>query len=82
MQISVRLSSDLARAVGRPRVDVIVAEPATIADLITALIAAYPQQERAFTGAVAMVGGRHAGPDQPLESDRDVALLTPIAGGR
>ena len=81
MQINVRLSGDLARAVGRPRVIVTVAEPATVRDLIAALVVAHPQDEAAFTGAVAMVGGRHVGPNQPLEPNRDVALLTPIAGG-
>jgi len=81
MQISVRLSGDLARAVGRPRVNVTIAEPATAADLIAALVAAHPQEESALTRAVVMVGGRHAGPNQPLESNRNMALLTPIAGG-
>lgn len=81
MQISVRLSGDIARAVGRPRIVVTLAEPATVADLIAALVAVHPQNEAALTRAVVMVGGRHVGSNQLLESNRDVALLTPIAGG-
>lgn len=81
MQINVRLSSDLSRALGQPRVNVTVAESATVADLIAALIASHPQDEDALSRAVVMAGGRHLGPNQRLEHHRDVALLTPIAGG-
>ena len=81
MQVNVRLSSDLSRALGQPRVSATVAESATVADLIAALIASHPQDEAAISRAVVMVGGRHLGPNQHLESNRDVALLTPIAGG-
>ena len=82
MQISVRLSGDLARTMGRPRVTVTVAEPATAADLIAALVAAYPQEEPALTRAIVVVDGRHVGPNHSLASNQNVALLTPIAGGR
>ncbi len=81
MQINVRLSGDLARTMGRPRVTVTVAEPAIVADLVAALVVAYPQEEPALTRAIVVVDGRHTGPNHPLESNRNVALLTPIAGG-
>jgi len=67
---------------GRSRVTVTVVEPATAADLIAALVAAYPQDEPAINRAIVVVDGRHAGPNHSLASNRNVALLTPIAGGR
>ena len=42
MQVSVRLSAALAQITGLPRVQVTVSEPATVANVIHALLEQYP----------------------------------------
>lgn len=81
MEFTVRLSGDLGRAVGTPRLQVSLAEGATVADLVATLTDRHPELQQQLHAAVPMLGGVHATPQTPLTPGREVALLTPIAGG-
>ena len=81
MDVTVRLSGDLGREIGLPRVTVAVVETATVADVTGALAARYPHLAQQLAAAIPMVGSTHATPDTPLVQERTMALLTPVAGG-
>ena len=81
MQVSVRLSAALAQITGLPRVQVTVSEPATVANVIHALLEQYPALAPRLKHAVPIVGGNHASPDDPLVAGQEVAFLMPVAGG-
>ena len=81
MELTIRLSGDLGRLVGVPRVTVTLDDDATVADVLDSLVARHPQLARELRAAVPVVGGVHASPGTPLSGQREIALLTPVAGG-
>jgi molybdopterin converting factor small subunit len=82
MQVTVRLSHDLARMAGMARVSVTLDKGATIADLVAALGTRFPALTQRLSAAVPVVDGRHRGDQHALESGQEIALLTPASGGR
>lgn len=81
MQISVRLNAVLAQIAGAPRLQVTVGEGATVADVLQALVAAYPALGTRLERAVPVVGGSHARLTDKVAAEQEVAFLMPVAGG-
>lgn len=81
MDVTVRLSGDLGRAVGMPRLVLSLHDGATVADAVATLAGQYPQLAQPLAAAVPVLGGVHATPATPLTPGRELALLTPVAGG-
>lgn len=81
MQINVRLGPGLAQYASSPRLQVAVAENATVGDIVAHLNNRYPALEQPLTRAIAVVSGRHATLAEPLQNGQEVSLLLPIAGG-
>lgn len=81
MEIMVRLSQDLARATGRPRLTVTLDDSATVADLLALLRTQFPAYATYLSAAVPVVTGQHVSQETPLRAGQEVALLTPVSGG-
>jgi len=81
LSISVRLNGELVRLAGRARMNIQLADSATVADLIDSLSKQEPTLADHLARAVPVVGGRHATSDQALADGQEVALLMPVAGG-
>ncbi|MCC6169081.1 MAG: MoaD/ThiS family protein [Caldilineaceae bacterium] len=82
MEIRIRLSQDLARATGRPRFAVTLDDSATVADLLAHLQAQFPAYAGPLSAAVLVIHGQNVDKDTPLHAGQEVALLTPVSGGR
>lgn len=81
MQISVRLSAALAQVTGAPRVQVTVADGATVADVLQGLATTYPALTPRLRHAVPILGGKHATASDQVTADQELAFLMPVAGG-
>lgn len=81
MQVTVRLYAGLSQLAGWPRAAIDVPEPATVADVLRRLGELHPGLAPHLEGVVAVVGGRHAGPGDPVPPGEEVALVRPMAGG-
>ena len=81
MQVSIRLSAALAQITGLPRVQVDVADDATVATATAALIARYPGLAARLKHAVPILAGAHATAADRLAPGQELAFLMPIAGG-
>lgn len=81
MQVKVRLSGELARVTGAPRITLDLDDGATVRQLRRAVEARHPELGGALTSALSVIAGAHAPLDQPLRHGDEVALLLPAAGG-
>ena len=81
MKIQVRFSAGLTQLVGHPRLAVILAEDATVADLLHYLRTQHPALEQRIDMAIPMVSGRYVAQSERLLAGQEVALLLPVAGG-
>jgi molybdopterin converting factor small subunit len=81
MNVAVRLSSELARLAGAPRLTVELAQGATVDELRRAVEAAHPGLGGALGAALPLIRGNHVGPDHKLTAGEEIALLLPAAGG-
>ena len=81
MQVTIRLSGELANQVGRPRFRESIPSGATVGDLLDQLHREHPQASRLLDTAVPIIGGRHVTHSEPLADGQEVAFLLPIAGG-
>ncbi len=81
MNVRVRLGAGLTQLVGNSRLDVTLADDATVADLLLHLRAQYPALEQKLDPAIPMISGRHAAHTESLSAGQEVALLLPVAGG-
>ena len=81
MNVSVRLSGDLAQQVGTARLQVTLAENATVADLVAHLRQLHPLAVARIDIAVPIIAGQHVSPTTKLAAGQEVALLLPVAGG-
>jgi molybdopterin synthase sulfur carrier subunit len=82
MQVTVRLSGELAAQAGRPRFSLILAEGATVGELKELLYQEYPRISSLLDTAVPIIAGKHVTSSEPLANGLEVAFLLPIAGGR
>ena len=81
MEITVRFSPGLAQRAGSPRLNVTLADGATIAHLIDQLSREKPLLAEQLSASVAVVAGRHVNFAESLRSGQEVALLMPVSGG-
>ncbi len=81
MDVTVRLSSGLARFAGNSRVSVTLDQGATVAGLLDRLCLDYPLLSEKLSGTVAVVSGKTVDRSELLNPGEEVAILTPISGG-
>ncbi|GIV75757.1 MAG: hypothetical protein KatS3mg050_0151 [Litorilinea sp.] len=81
MDITVRLSAGLAQGIGQPRLQLTLAEAATMADLYAWLRDRYPDLAPQIDTAIPVIAGRHVPMTTPLTPNTEVALLLPVSGG-
>jgi molybdopterin converting factor small subunit len=81
MVINVRFSTGLAQHIGQPRLQVTLAEGATIADLRQHLNHYFEGLSQPLATAIPVLAGRHVTDNQQLHHGQEVSLLLPIAGG-
>lgn len=81
MNVNIRLSGDLAKEVGKARLQVTLAENSSVADLLEFLRKEYPTATARIDIAVPIIAGQHVSPSAKLAAGQEVALLLPVAGG-
>lgn len=81
MKINVRINGELARDLGTSRLQVGLAESATLADLLDQLRQQYPRSSPKFDNAIPFSAGQHLAPTASLADGQEIALLMPVAGG-
>ena len=81
LTVNVRFSAALAQTAGTPRLQMSLAEGATVGDLLDQLAVAQPHLAGRLSHLVVAVGGRHVGRDEPLQDGQEVVLVMPAAGG-
>ncbi len=81
LTLSVRLNGQLMTTIGAARLSLSLPAQATVADLLDALAAQYPDAAGLLRRAIAVIGAQHVTPAASLAGAAEVALLMPIAGG-
>lgn len=81
MQVNVRLSGELARIGGVPRLAIELVDGATVADARAALADRLPDLGDALGSALPIIRGTHVAADHRLGHGDELALLLPAAGG-
>ena len=81
MRIAVRLGSGLSRLAGGPRLEVELADGATVGDLLDRVAADRPVLVAGLPSVLTVVRGSQVAGDRVLEEGDEVALLIPVAGG-
>jgi molybdopterin converting factor small subunit len=81
LRVPVALFARYREAVGRGRVEVDVAEGATVEDVWTALAAAHPVLIRYRPHTLFAVGTDYVEPDRPVRAGEELACFPPVSGG-
>ena len=81
MKVPVALFARYREAVGRGRVEVDVAEGATVEDVWTALAAAHPALTRYRPHTLFAVGTDYVEAHRPVHAGEEVACFPPVSGG-
>jgi molybdopterin synthase catalytic subunit len=81
MRIRARLFASFRQAVQASTIDVELAEPATVGDLLERLGQQYPNLRPLLEGALVAVNLEYVGSDQRLSEQDEVALIPPVSGG-
>ncbi|HWC03476.1 MAG TPA: MoaD/ThiS family protein [Methylomirabilota bacterium] len=81
MRVPVALFARYREAVGRGRVEVEVAEGATVEDVWAALAVAHPVLTRYRPHTLFAVGTDYVEPDRPVRPGEEVACFPPVSGG-
>jgi molybdopterin converting factor small subunit len=81
VRIPVALFARYREAVGRGRVDVEVAEGATVEDVWIALAAAHPALTRYRPHTLFAIGTDYVKADHPVHAGEEVACFPPVSGG-
>ena len=81
MRIPVALFARYREAVGRGRVEVEVAEGATVEDVWTALATAHPALTRYRPHTLFAVGTDYVSPTHRVRAGEEVACFPPVSGG-
>ena len=82
MKVPVALFARYREAVGRARVEVDVADGATVDDVWAALVTAYPVLARYRPHTLFAVGNEYVSADQTIRPGEEVACFPPVSGGR
>jgi molybdopterin converting factor subunit 1 len=81
VRVPVALFARYREAVGRGRVEVEVAERATVEDVWAALVAAYPALTAYRPHTLFAVDTDYVEPDRPVRAGEEVACFPPVSGG-
>ncbi len=81
MRVTVKMFAAARDAVDAAEVTVEVSEPATIANLRSVLIAAYPQLKPLVELALFAIDARYANNEDLLSADQEIACIPPVSGG-
>jgi sulfur-carrier protein len=81
VRVPVALFARYREAVGRGRVEVEVADEATVEDVWTALAAAHPTLARYRPHTLFAIGTDYVEPDQRVRAGEEVACFPPVSGG-
>jgi molybdopterin synthase sulfur carrier subunit len=81
VRVPVALFARYREAVGRGRIEVEVAEGATVEDVWTALAAAHPTLTRYRPHTLFAVGTDYVEADHPVHAGEEVACFPPVSGG-
>ena len=81
MRIPVALFARYREAVGRARVEVEVAEGATVEDVWTALVTAHPSLTRYRPHTLFAVGTDYVEATHRVRAGEEVACFPPVSGG-
>ncbi len=81
MELTVRLFATLKARAGAAAVTLSLPPEARVADLLTALAAAYPALADSLPSALVAVNHEYADRSQPLAPGDEVALFPPVSGG-
>jgi molybdopterin converting factor subunit 1 len=81
LKIPVSLFARYREAVGRGRVEVEVAEGATVEDVWAALAAAHPALTRYRPHTLFAIGMDYVEPDHRVRPGEEVACFPPVSGG-
>jgi sulfur-carrier protein len=81
MRIAVRLGSGLSRLAGRSRLELDLADGATVGDLLDRVAGDRPELSSGMPSVLTVVRGSQVAGDRVLSEGEEVALLIPIAGG-
>jgi molybdopterin converting factor subunit 1 len=82
MTIGVCLFARYREAVGRDRVEVEVADGATVEDVWWAVARAHPALERYRALTLFAVGNEYVTADRAIQPGEEVACFPPVSGGR
>ena len=82
MRIAVRLGSGLSRLAGGPRLEVELADGATVGDLLDRVAEDRPALSTGLPSVLTVVRGSQVAGNRVLEEGEEVALLIPVAGGQ
>jgi molybdopterin synthase catalytic subunit len=80
VRVSVQLFAGLRERAGARRLEVDLAEPATVADLLAAM-AATPVGPLAPRSCIVAVNREYAGASEPIGPGDELALIPPVSGG-
>ena len=81
MRVPVALFARYREAVGRGRIEVEVADGATVEDVWTALAAAHPALTRYRPHTLFAVGTDYVEASHPVHAGEEVACFPPVSGG-
>jgi len=81
MRCEVLLFAHLADAVGSKRLEIDLADGATVADALADLGRAHPSIAALADRIAVAVDERYVTPDTPLSDGRTIALIPPVSGG-
>jgi sulfur-carrier protein len=81
VKVPVSLFARYREAVGRDRVEVDVADGATVEDVWGALARAHPALARYRPHTLFAVGNDYVTPDRPIQPGEELACFPPVSGG-
>lgn len=81
MELSIRLFATLKDRAGSNAITVSVPEPATVADVLTAVARSYPALAPALGSVIVAVNHAFAGEETAVVASDEVAMFPPVSGG-
>ncbi len=81
MIVDIRLFATMKDKVGQPRIQVEVAEPATVKELLEAISQQFPSLDSSIETVLVSVNKAFAGEDTAVNPGDEVAMFPPVSGG-